>query len=488
MANPTTMPTLRDCARLLASGETTARELCDRAIGVIDATNGKINACIHLDADAARRDADQSDERRRGGGALGILDGVPVGMKDNLAVNGQPCTCASRILDGFTSPYDATVAARLKASGAIPFGRFNMDEFAMGSSNEHSVYGRVANPRSPEHVPGGSSGGSAAAVAAGMVPAALGSDTGGSIRQPASFCGVVGMKPTYGRVSRYGLVAFASSLDQIGPVTNTVEDAALLLNVISGHDPADSTTLDVDVPDFTAGLADADVNGLRVGVPSEHLEAAGLSPEVGERVRGAADLLEKNGAELVEVHLPHTKYAVAAYYIIATAEASANLARFDGIRYGRRTDSEHATDLLKTYRLSRAEGFGDEVKRRIILGTYVLSSGYYDAFYLRAQKTRTLIRQDFEAAFGTCDVILGATSPGTAFRAGTVSDPLDIYLADVFTVPANLAGLCGISVPFGTSASEENLPIGVQFMAPALEESRLLKAATAFERLTGTGQ
>ncbi len=474
-------PTIHEAGVRLEAGATDAQTLCAEQLEACELRNPELNALVHIDAEAVRRAAAESDRLRADGQARSPYEGVPVAIKDNMAADGQPCTCASRILRGFTAPYDATAVARLKAAGFIPCGRANMDEFAMGSANENSACGPVANPHDIECVPGGSSGGSAAAVASGMAVAALGSDTGGSIRQPASFCGVVGLKPTYGRVSRYGLVAFASSLDQIGPITRDVRDAAILLGVLAGVDPYDSTSLDREVPDYLEALEHADAKNLRIGMPTEYFQAEGLDPEVRSLVEAAAAKLEANGATLVDVALPHTKYAVAAYYIIATAEASANLARFDGIRYGARATGDDVADLLDTYRKSRARGFGEEVKRRIILGTYVLSSGYYDAYYLKAQKTRTLVRRDFAQAFESCDVILGPTAPTPAFKKGSMSDPLALYLADVFTIPANLAGICGISVPCGTTAS--GLPVGLQLMAPALEESRLLQAAHAFEQM-----
>ncbi|MFW5803348.1 MAG: Asp-tRNA(Asn)/Glu-tRNA(Gln) amidotransferase subunit GatA [Verrucomicrobiota bacterium] len=472
---------IHEAAARLDAGEIQAQALCAERMEACELRNGDINAMVHIDAEGVRRAAAESDRRRADGQALSPYDGIPVAIKDNMAVDGQPCTCASRILRGFTAPYDATAIARLKAAGLIPCGRTNMDEFAMGSANENSAFGAVSNPHDLDCVPGGSSGGSAAAVASGMALAALGSDTGGSIRQPASFCGVVGLKPTYGRVSRYGLVAFASSLDQIGPITRDVRDAAILLRILGGVDPHDSTSLDREVPDYLEALNQTDVKDLRIGIPAEYFQAEGLDSEVRSLVEAAAAKLEANGARLVEVALPHTKYAVAAYYIIATAEASANLARFDGIRYGARATGDDVADLLDTYRKSRARGFGEEVKRRIILGTYVLSSGYYDAYYLKAQKTRTLVRRDFAEAFESCDVILGPTAPTPAFSKGSISDPLALYLADIFTIPANLAGICGISVPCGTTAT--GLPVGLQLMAPALEESRLLQAAHAFEQM-----
>jgi len=392
---------------------------------------------------------------------------------------GEPATCASRILEGFVSPYDAGVVERLQAGGALIVGRTNMDEFAMGSSTESSIYGPSHNPWDETRACGGSSGGSAAAVAAGLVPLALGSDTGGSIRQPASFCGVVGLKPTYGRVSRWGLVAFASSLDQIGPFGRRVVDCALALEVIAGHDARDSTSLPEPVPALVSRL-DGDVSGLVIGLPREYFVEEGVDPGVLARVREAIAVLEGAGARFVEISLPHTTYTIATYYLIATAEASSNLARFDGVRYGRR--AEKVDDLADLYERSRSEGFGTEVKRRILLGTYVLSAGYYDAYYGKAQKVRTLIRQDFDRAFERCDLILTPTSPETAFRLGAKSDdPLSMYLSDVYTVSANLAGLPGLSLPCGSSGG---MPVGLQLLGKPLDEATILRVGDAFERRT----
>ncbi len=466
--------TLTAAAAALDRGRLTARELIEEMIRRAETRGRALNAFVSLDADSARRAADQADERRRSGRSAGPFDGVPIAVKDNIAVRGQPCTCASRILEGYISPYDATVIARLRALGFIFLGRTNMDEFAMGSTTETSAYGVVSNPWDPERVAGGSSGGSAAAVAAGAALAALGSDTGGSIRQPAAFCGVFGLKPTYGRVSRFGLVAYASSLDQIGPLTRSPEDAAVLLEAISGPDPRDSTTLPAPAPAFSKEIHDAGVRGLRIGLPREYLEVEGLDPEVRAVLERTARAIEGRGAELREVRLPHTRYAVAAYYIVATAEASANLARFEGIRYGRRVDAEHLLDL---YRRTRAEGFGEEVKRRIILGTYALSSGYYDAYYLRAQKVRTMIRRDFTEAFQDCDLMLCPAAPTPAPRKGGFASPLAMYLADIYTIAANLAGICGLSVPAGRSG--RGLPIGLQLLGPHQGETAVLAAARA---------
>ena len=457
----------------LVAGEIRPSEILDDLASSIAERDGKVGAYLSHDLESAKALADQCD--------LSLpLGGIPIGLKDNINAIGERCTCGSRYLEkGYLAPYDATVTTRLKQAGAVPFGRLNMDEFAMGSSTENSALGKTRNPHDPERIPGGSSGGSAAAVAAGTAIATLGSDTGGSIRQPASHCGVVGLKPSYGRVSRYGLVAFASSLDQIGPLTRTVEDAALLLQVIAGHDAADSTCLNVPVPDFTANLGKG-VEGMKLGIPKEYF-SDGIDPEVRALVEARAAKLEEAGAELVGISLPHTEHAVATYYIIAPAEASSNLSRFDGIRYGHRS-SDHE-DLLDLYRKSREEGFGPEVKRRILLGTYVLSSGYYDAYYSRAQKVRTLIRRDFEQAFSKVDAILSPVVPSPARKIGVNSDdPLQEYLSDIYTIAANLAGICAISVPCGTVASEgSDLPVGLQILGPHLGEAQLLQVAAAAE-------
>lgn len=452
-------------------------ELTRAVLDAIAARDGDIGAFLTVDAEGALRQAAAADAARAAGRDTDLL-GVPVAIKDIINVEGQPCTCASRILEGYVAPFDATVTAKLRAEGAVFAGRTNMDEFAMGSANEHSAFKPVRNPVARDHVPGGSSGGSAAAVTGGMALAALGTDTGGSIRQPASFCGCVGLKPSYGRVSRFGVTAFASSLDQVGPITKNVEDAAVLLRALAGRDDRDQTALDVPVPDYRAALRRASLKGLRIGLPKEYFIEEGVDREVMARVRAAADACAAQGAEIGEVSLPHTEYAVAVYFICGTAEASANLARFDGVRYGRRAPSDSVQDL---YLRTRSEGFGKEVKRRIILGTYVLSSGYYDAYYTRALKARTLIRRDFEEAFQRFDVLLTPVSPTPAYRLGTKEqDPLKIYLGDIFTVSCNLAGICGISVPCGTTSA--GLPVGVQLLGPALGEERLLQAAHAYER------
>ena len=451
-------------------------ELTRAVLDAIARKDADLNAYLSVDAEGALRQAAAADAARQSGRG-GALLGVPVGVKDLINVEGQPCTCASKILDGYTSPYDATVSARLREAGAVFAGRTNMDEFAMGSSTEGSAFKVTRNPHDLTRVPGGSSGGSAAAVAGGEAIAALGTDTGGSIRQPAAFCGCVGLKPSYGRVSRYGVTAYASSLDQVGPLTKTVEDAAVLLQTLAGCDPHDGTTLNVPVPDYRAALRGG-LGGLRIGLPKEYY-IGGTDHEVMACVRKTVDACAAAGAEIVEVSLPHTEYAVAVYYIVATAEASANLARFDGVRYGhRKANPESVFDL---YAKSRAEGFGTEVKRRIILGTYVLSSGYYDAYYGRAQKVRTLIRRDYDEAFKRCDVMLTPVAPTAAYRIGeTCNDPLKMYLGDIFTVPANLAGICGLSVPCGKTLS--GLPVGVQLLGPAFGEDKILRAAYAYEQ------
>ena len=472
-------PTLRETAAALAEGATTSRVVCRTLLDRWRSIDATVGAYTRVDPQAVLAEADAADDRRGRGASTGRFDGVPIAVKDNFAVSGQPCTCGSRILEGYVSPYDATVVRRLKEEGFIIFGRTNMDEFAMGSTTETSALQQTANPWNTDCVPGGSSGGAAAAVAAGEALAALGSDTGGSIRQPASFCGVVGLKPTYGLVSRFGLVAYASSLDQIGPITRDVADAALLLDVICGRDPLDATSLATTAPNHEAALGCATADGLRIGLPREYFEVQGLADDVRAAVEQLAARLEAEGAHLVDVALPHTEYAVATYYIIATAEASANLARFEGIRYGRRIEGH---DLLDTYHRTRAGGFGDEVKRRIILGTYVLSSGYYDAYYLRAQKARTLIRGDFADAFSTCDVILAPVAPTPAQPRCAYASPLEMYLADIYTISANLAGICGISVP--CAMSRQGLPIGAQLLGPALGEIRLLQAARVCEQLS----
>jgi aspartyl-tRNA(Asn)/glutamyl-tRNA(Gln) amidotransferase subunit A len=465
--------TISSLRRQLLAGETTPAAILGKLSGEISARDGQTGAYLSYDLETALAEAARAD--------LSLpLGGIPIAIKDNINVLGQPCTCGSKFLANFISPYDATVIRKLRAAGAIPFGRMNMDEFAMGSSTENSALQTTRNPRDPARIPGGSSGGSAAAVGDLTAIAALGSDTGGSIRQPASHCGVVGLKPSYGRVSRYGLVAFASSLDQIGPLTQTVEDAALILQAISGGDPLDSTCLDSPVPDFLSGLHDG-VRGLKLGVPKEYF-GDGIDPGVRKAVEAAIQSLAAQGAEIVPISLPHTEHAVATYYVIAPAEASSNLSRFDGIRYGHRT--ANPSDILELYQKSREEGFGPEVKRRIILGTYVLSSGYYGAYYSHAQKVRTLIRHEFETAFQKVDAIVSPVSPSPARRIGKFSeDPLHEYLSDIFTIAANLADIPGISIPCGTTDYDggKNLPVGLQILAPYLGEAKLLQIAKAAE-------
>ena len=460
----------------LTQGDIQPSDILDSLAEAIASTQESIGAYLSHDLEAAKIEADQADLTLP-------LGGIPIAIKDNINVKNQPCSCASKFLDGaYHSPYDATVITKLREAGAIPFGRTNMDEFAMGSGTENSALGKTTNPHDTARIPGGSSGGSAAAVASQSAIAALGSDTGGSIRQPASHCGVVGLKPSYGRVSRYGLVAFASSLDQIGPITQNVEDAALILNAICGYDKADSTCLDEDVPDFTQGLNNG-VKGMKLGLPKEYF-GEGIDPAVREKIESAIKGLESAGAEIVEISLPHTEYAVATYYIIAPAEASSNLSRFDGIRYGNRV--EKPKDVLDLYRKSRDGGFGAEVKRRIILGTYVLSSGYHEAYYNRAQKVRTLIRQDFLNAYQKVDAILSPVTPSPAPLLGTDKDnPLQQYLADIYTISANLAGICGISVPCGMVTSDTNtqIPVGLQILGPHLGEQKLLQIARSAESL-----
>jgi aspartyl-tRNA(Asn)/glutamyl-tRNA(Gln) amidotransferase subunit A len=467
--------TIHEARERLAAGDVTAVALTEAVLDRIAVADGEVKAYLVLTPERALEQARAADERRAAG-EEGPLLGVPLAIKDVVCTEGIPTTAGSRILEGFVPPYDATVVRRLKEAGAVITGKTNTDEFAMGSSTENSAYFTTRNPWDLARVPGGSSGGSAAAVAADACLAALGSDTGGSVRQPAGLCGVVGLKPTYGRVSRYGLIAFASSLDQIGVLTKDVTDAAIMLGAIAGHDRCDSTSMDVPVPDYEAALT-GDVRGVRVGVPQEYF-IEGIQPEVEAAVRGAVDRLAELGAEVREVSLPHTDYALPVYYLIAPAEASANLARYDGVRYGLREASE---SLEEMYRTTRGQRFGPEVKRRIMLGTYALSAGYYDAYYLKAQKVRTLIKADFDAAFEEVDMIVGPTSPTTAFQIGEkVDDPLQMYLSDVFTLSMNLAGICGLSVPCGFD--ERGLPIGMQVMGPALGEEQVLRVAHAYEQ------
>ncbi len=477
--------TISDLTLRLAKREVTSREVMSACLDRITRTDGTLHAFVSYDSADALRQAEAADREL----ASGIshtqkpLLGVPIAIKDVLAVKGHPLNCGSKILGDFISPYDATVIQKLRSAGAIVFGRANMDEFAMGSSTENSAFGLTRNPWDPARTPGGSSGGSAAAVAADQCIASLGSDTGGSVRQPAAFCGCVGLKPSYGRVSRYGLVAYASSLDQVGCLTKNVEDSATLLEVISGPDSRDSTSVPQPVPGYRAGLVQ-DIRGLRIGLPREYM-VGGLDPQVRSATEKAVQRLQEMGAEIREISLPHTDYAIAAYYIIATAEASANLARFDGIRYCKRGEG---TDVIDLYRKTRGSGFGEEVKRRIILGTYVLSSGYYDAYYLRAQKVRTLIRTDFLQAFEQVDAVLTPTSPTPAFKIGEkTADPLQMYLMDIFTISANLAGICGISVPCGfaeVAGSDVRLPLGLQLLGRPFGEETILRIANAYESAT----
>jgi aspartyl-tRNA(Asn)/glutamyl-tRNA(Gln) amidotransferase subunit A len=462
----------------LQRGEVSARELTDHHLARIEAVDSSVHAFLEVTADRARADADRLDEARAAGEDLPPLAGVPIAIKDNLCTKGIRTTCSSRMLESFVPPYESTVTDRLWRSGAVLIGKTNLDEFAMGGSTETSAFGPTANPWNTGYVPGGSSGGSAAAVAAGECMASLGSDTGGSIRQPASFCGVVGLKPTYGRVSRYGLVAFASSLDQVGPFATSVSDAAELLQAIAGEDPRDSTCLKAPVPNYREVLGRS-VSGLRIGVVRECFDQEGLDPQVKASVLAAADLLQSLGAELVEVSCPRFNDGIATYYVIAPSEASANLARYDGVKYGFR--AEDASSLASMTARSRAEGFGSEVQRRILIGTYALSAGYVDAYYRKAQQVRTLIRGDFETAFASVDVLLTPTAPSTAFAAGThADDPLAMYLADLLTIPANLAGLPAINVPCGFDS--EGLPIGMQLIGNVLEEPLLLQVAHQYEQ------
>jgi aspartyl-tRNA(Asn)/glutamyl-tRNA(Gln) amidotransferase subunit A len=464
-----TIPELR---QKLSSGAVKSREVVDALAARIAEVDPKLKAYNYVNLDSARAEADQADVTKP-------LGGVPIAIKDVINVAGDPCTCSSKILQGYIAPYDATVIAKLREAGAVLLGRTNMDEFAMGSSTENSAWGVTRNPWDLERIPGGSSGGSAAAVGGHEAYAALGTDTGGSIRQPAALCSCVGLKPTYGRVSRYGLVAFASSLDQIGTFTKTTMEAAMLLEVLAGYDPKDNTSIDRPVPAYSQTIHSG-VKGMRLGVPKEYF-VDGMDPEVEKAVRAAIEEYKRQGAEIVEVSLPHTKYAVAVYYIIATAECSANLARFDGVRYGKR--AKDAKDVLDMYGRTRAEGFGAEVKRRIILGTYVLSSGYYDAYYNRAQKVRQLIGEDFRLAFEQCDALLTPTSPTAAFKIGErTQDPLQMYLADIFTIAVNLAGICGVSIPCGFTSGK--LPIGLQIIGPKWGEETMLRVAHAYEQAT----
>jgi aspartyl-tRNA(Asn)/glutamyl-tRNA(Gln) amidotransferase subunit A len=467
-----------DLHELLHKKELKVSDLVDESYKRIAQVEDKVQAFLTLDEERARKTAKALDDKLATDAAKGLLFGMPIGIKDNIVTKGLRTTCASKILENFDPIYDATVVQKLQQAETVTIGKLNMDEFAMGSSNENSRFQKTYNPWKLDRVPGGSSGGSAASVAAGEVLFSLGSDTGGSIRQPAAFCGVVGLKPTYGRVSRFGLVAFASSLDQIGPITRTVEDNAFLLQAISGLDPMDSTSANVEVPNFAAALT-GDVKGLKIAVPKEYL-GEGVAESVRQSVLDAIKVLEKQGAVWEEVSLPHSKYALATYYLLSSSEASANLARFDGVRYGYRTPD--AENLLDLYKKTRAEGFGDEVKRRIMLGTFALSSGYYDAYYKKAQKVRTLIKQDFENVFEKYDVIVGPTTPTPAFKIGeNIDDPMTMYVNDILTIPVNLAGVPGISVPCGFDAG---LPLGLQIIGKHFDEATIYRVAHAFEQAT----
>ena len=469
--------TVHELMEKLGNNELTSEEITKAYVDRINDKEKDVNAFVTTLCDEALEKAKKIDEKRKSGDIKSNLAGIPIGIKDNLCTKGVKTTCSSRMLEDFIAPYDATVVEKLNNEDLIDLGKLNMDEFAMGASTEYSYFKKTSNPWNLKRVPGGSSGGSAAAVAAELVPWALGSDTGGSIRQPASFCGVVGLKPTYGLVSRYGLVAFASSLDQIGPITKDVTDAAILLNLIAGHDERDTTSYDMPKKDYTKALK-GDVKGLKIGIPKEYF-GEGINEEVKEQLEEAIETYKKLGAEVEEISLDIAKYALATYYIIACAEASSNLGRFDGIRYGHR--AENFSNLKELYRNSRSEGFGAEVKRRIILGTYVLSSGYYDAYYKKAQQVRTLVKREFDKAFEKYDVLLTPTSPTVAFEMGTRSNnPLEMYLADICTVSVNIAGLPGISIPCGVNS--ENMPIGMQLIGNKFEEEKILNAAYAFEK------
>ena len=472
---------LHAAADKLAAGEVTSRQLCEALLARVDQVEDKVGALVSINADRILAAADAADARRSAGQAIGRYDGLPITIKDNIVEEGEEAKCASSILDGLENVYDSTVVRKLKEAGCVIFGRANMDEFAMGSTTETSQAKKTRNPHNLDCVPGGSSGGSAAGVASKEFLGALGTDTGGSIRQPASFCGIVGLKPTYGLVSRFGLVAFASSLDQIGPMSKDVQDSALILDIINGEDEKDSTAIPGKITDFEASLEGTDVKGMKLGVPAEYFDVEGMDEDVKVSVQSAIAKLEAMGAEIVPISLPHTKYAIATYYVIATAEACTNLARFDGIRYGQRHETD---DIIETYFESRSRGFGQEVQRRIMLGTYVLSSYEDHKYYHRAQKVRTLIRQDFEKAFADVDLIVAPVAPETAFKSGESSeDPMKMYLADILTTSVNLAGICGISVPCGKDSKD--MPIGLQIMGPAMGEKKLLQAAYAYEQSAG---
>ncbi|HKK91665.1 MAG TPA: Asp-tRNA(Asn)/Glu-tRNA(Gln) amidotransferase subunit GatA [Desulfobacteraceae bacterium] len=476
--------TIHQARTLLDKGEISSRELAVSLLDRTDTLDNDIGAYITIDRERALNQADRADEKLAGN-EQGSLLGIPLALKDLLCTKGLLTTCGSRILENFVPTYDATIVSRLDSAGAVTLGKTNLDEFAMGSSTENSAFHITRNPWNRDCVPGGSSGGSAAAVAADLCISSLGTDTGGSIRQPASHCGVVGLKPTYGRVSRFGLVSYASSLDQIGPITKDVRDAAIMMNAICGHDKNDSTSARVAVPDFTAGIDRFEkegLKGMKAGVPREFLDVKGMDPDVERTFDQARRTLESLGVEVVEVSLPHSDYAVASYYVVAPSEASSNLARFDGVKYGFR--DKEATELLEMYRKTKSKGFGSEVQRRIIIGTYALSAGYYDAYYGRASKVRSLIMQDFDRAFETCDMILSPVAPTPAFKIGEkIDDPLTMYLTDIFTLAANMAGIPGLSVPAGLSSN--NLPIGLQIMAKRFDEMTLVRAGYGFEQATG---
>lgn len=476
------LQTAHELARQLEQGTITSVALTEATLARIEAVEPRLASFLHVNREGALQQAGESDKRRAAGSPLSPFDGVPIAIKDNMATCGTPTTCGSRILENFIPPYEGTVPGKLAAAGMVLVGKTNMDEFAMGSSTENSAYGRSKNPWNTDRVAGGSSGGSATAVAGGQVPVSLGSDTGGSIRQPASFCGITGLKPTYGRVSRYGLVAYASSLDQIGPMSIDVEDTAQLLHLIAGHDPRDSTSQNVPVPDYPALLKEGSLEGKVIARPREFFETDGLDPDVRKTLEDAAARMEEAGARLVDVSMPHLKYSVGCYYLIATAEASSNLARYDGAHYGFRVPD--TKNIVEMFSRSRAEGFGPEVKRRIMMGTHALSAGYFDAYYVKAMKVRTLIKGDYDKALDQADLILAPASPFPAFSAGSrVEDPLAMYLCDIFTLSLNLAGYCGISIPAGFS--NDGLPIGLQLMGGAFKEAELLQAAWQVEQLLG---
>jgi aspartyl-tRNA(Asn)/glutamyl-tRNA(Gln) amidotransferase subunit A len=469
--------TVHELSERLQSRDLSSKDATEAFLKRIDEVEDKVRSYITMDREGALRQANEADRRLTSGEGVTPLTGVPIAVKDIFCTRGLRTTCASRILDNFIPPYDATVIKKLKEAGAVLLGKNNMDEFAMGSSTENSGYHITRNPWKLERVPGGSSGGSAATVAAGESAAAIGTDTGGSIRQPAACCGVVGLKPTYGRVSRFGMVAFASSLDQAGPITKDVMDSAIILRIIAGHDPMDSTSIDKPVPDYTASLKRG-IEGLRIGVPKEYF-IEGMDSDVEGAVRDAIDVLRKEGAEIVDISLPHTEYAISVYYLVATAEASSNLARYDGVKYGLR--AKDGKGLMDMYLQTRDEGFGPEVKRRIMLGTYALSAGYYEAYYRKASQVRTLIKRDFEEAFKMCDIILTPTSPTPAFKIGEkIQDPLTMYLSDIFTISCNLAGIPGISIP--CAFTSDDLPIGLQILGKPLDEEMVLRVAYAYEQ------